>query len=183
MRYLNSYKNYNFASKICENRPKVMVKFYSQNTKLFSFNQETVTYLSMHIQQKLMSPFLRKWWLTWSYICIRASCLMMTNQTHYLLFLVFECNQMIWIFFFLSFFLFLLLPFCNTVRTSCDRIQEVVPGRHSTFFFFFQVGVCGPYFRSLGLVSFSLSLKRHLVNWKFPNLGVWEPKFGQKLRL
>ena len=74
-------------------------------------------------------------------------------------------------------------------------------GGHSTFF---QVGVCGPDFRSVGLANWHLSLKRGacerkiskfgglwaknfqiwgLVSWKFPNLGACELKFGWKLRL
>ena len=69
---------------------------------------------------------------------------------------------------------------------------------------FFQVGVCGPDFRSVGLLNCYLPLKRGacelkisklgglwtenfpilgLVSWKFPNLGAWELKFGRKLRL
>ena len=69
-------------------------------------------------------------------------------------------------------------------------------------FFFFQVGVCGPDFRSVGLTNWYCLRKRGLVNWKFPNLGgwwtenfqiwglvswkfpnlgAWELKFGQKL--
>ena len=74
-------------------------------------------------------------------------------------------------------------------------------GGHSTFF---QVGVCGPDFRSVGLANWHLPLKRGacewkiskfgglwaenfqiwgLVSWKFPNLGACELKFGWKLRL
>ena len=64
-------------------------------------------------------------------------------------------------------------------------------GGHSTFF---QVGVCGPDFRSVGLAKWHLPLKRGglwaenfkiwgLVSWKFPNLGTCELKFGWKLRL
>ena len=69
---------------------------------------------------------------------------------------------------------------------------------------FFQVGVCGPDFRSVGLANWHLPLKRGawerkiskfgglwtenfqiwgLVGWKFSNLGACEPKFGWKLRL
>ena len=64
------------------------------------------------------------------------------------------------------------------------------PGGHSTFF---QVGVCGPDFRSVGLANWHLPLKRGLVSGKFPNLGACELKFpnlgacelkfGWKLRL
>ena len=74
-------------------------------------------------------------------------------------------------------------------------------GGHSTFF---QVGVCGPYFQSVGPANWYLPLKegacelkiskfgglwaenfkiRGLVNWKFSNLGACELKFGRKLRL
>ena len=74
-------------------------------------------------------------------------------------------------------------------------------GGHSTFF---QVGVCGPGFQSVGLANGHLPLKRgacerkiskfgglwaenfqiwRLVSWKFPNLGACELKFGWKLRL
>ena len=74
-------------------------------------------------------------------------------------------------------------------------------GGHSTFF---QVGVCGPDFRSVGLANWHLPLKRGacerktskfrglwaenfqiwgLVSWKFPNLGACELQFGWKLRL
>ena len=58
---------------------------------------------------------------------------------------------------------------------------------------FFQVGVCGPDFRSVGLANWHLPLKRGLVSWKFPiwglvswkfpNFGGCELKFGWKLRL
>ena len=69
---------------------------------------------------------------------------------------------------------------------------------------FFQVRVCGPDFRSVGLANCNLPLKRgacelkiskfgglwtenfqiwELVSWIFPNLGAWELKFGWKLRL
>ena len=69
---------------------------------------------------------------------------------------------------------------------------------------FFQVGVCGPDFRSVGLANWHLPLKSGacerkiskfgglwaenfqiwgLVSWKFPNLGACELKFGWKLRL
>ena len=65
---------------------------------------------------------------------------------------------------------------------------------------FFQVGVCGPDFQSVGLANWHLPLKGGacelkisqfvglwaenfqiwgLVSWKFPNLGAWELKFGQ----
>ena len=75
-------------------------------------------------------------------------------------------------------------------------------GGHSTFF---QVGVCGPDFQSVGLANWHSPLKRGgglwvenfqiwglvswkfpnlgLVSWKFPNLGACELKFGWKLRL
>ena len=69
---------------------------------------------------------------------------------------------------------------------------------------FFQVGVCGPDFLSVGLANWHLPLKRGacerkiskfrglwaenfqiwgLVSWKFPNLGACELRFGWKLRL
>ena len=72
-------------------------------------------------------------------------------------------------------------------------------GGHSTFF---QVGVCGPDFWSVGLANWHLPLKRGacerkiskfgglwaenvqiwgLVSWKFPNLGACELKFGWKI--
>ena len=54
---------------------------------------------------------------------------------------------------------------------------------------FFQVGVCGPDFRSVGLANWYLPLKRGacelkiskfgLVNWKFPNLGACELKISK----
>ena len=74
-------------------------------------------------------------------------------------------------------------------------------GRHSTFF---QVGVCGPDFWSVGLAKWYLPLKRGacelkiskvgglwtenfqiwgLVSWKFPNLEACELNFWWKLRL
>ena len=76
-----------------------------------------------------------------------------------------------------------------------------LPGGHSVFF---QVGVCGPDFRSVGLANWHLPLKRGacerkiskfgglwaenfqiwgLVSWKFPNFGACELKCGWKLRL
>ena len=69
-------------------------------------------------------------------------------------------------------------------------------GGHSTFF---QVGVCGPDFRNVGLANWYLPLTRGacelkiskfgglwaenfqiwgLVSWKFPNVGACELKFG-----
>ena len=82
------------------------------------------------------------------------------------------------------------------------RIWHLLPrGGHSTFF---QVGVCGPDFRSVGLANWHLPLKRGacerkiskfgglwaenfqiqgLVSQNFPNLGACELKFGWKLRL
>ena len=74
---------------------------------------------------------------------------------------------------------------CLNWITTCSMIG----GGHSTFF---QVGVCGPDFRSVGLANWHLSLKKGglwaenfqiwgLVSWKFPNLGACElkiPKFG-----
>ena len=70
-------------------------------------------------------------------------------------------------------------------------------GGHSTFF---QVGVCGPDFRSVGLANWHLPLKRGacerkisqfgglwaenfqiwgLVSWKFPNFGACELKISK----
>ena len=60
-------------------------------------------------------------------------------------------------------------------------------GGHSTFF---QVGVCGPDFRSVGLATWHMPLKRGglwaenfqiwgLVSWKFPNLGACELKISK----
>ena len=49
-------------------------------------------------------------------------------------------------------------------------------GGHSTFF---QVGVCGPDFRSVGLANWHLPLKRGLVSGKFPNLGACERKISK----
>ena len=46
------------------------------------------------------------------------------------------------------------------------------PGGHSTFF---QVGVCGPDFRSVGICLW----KGGLVSGKFPNLGAWELKISK----
>ena len=69
---------------------------------------------------------------------------------------------------------------------------------------FFQVGVCGPDFRSVGLANCYLPLKMgacelkisqfrglwtenfpiwRLASWKFPNLEACELKFGWKMRL
>ena len=88
----------------------------------------------------------------------------------------------------------------NFTNLKCSRTAPG-GGGHSTFF---QVGVCGPYFRSVGLANWHLPLKRGacerkisklgglwaenfqiwgLVSWKFPNLGACELKFGWKLRL
>ena len=64
-------------------------------------------------------------------------------------------------------------------------------GGHSTFF---QVGVCGPDFQSMGLANWQLLLKRGacerkifkfwgLVSWKFPNLGACELKISKFGRL
>ena len=94
---------------------------------------------------------------------------------------------------------------CNTVRCSdrqtCRFLDTPGGGGHSTFF---QVGVCGPDFRSVGLANWHLPLKRGacerktfkfwglwaenfqiwgLVSWKFPNLGACELKLWWKLRL
>ena len=44
-------------------------------------------------------------------------------------------------------------------------------GGHSTVF---QVGVCGPDFRSVGLANWYCFWKGELVNWKFPNFGACE---------
>ena len=44
---------------------------------------------------------------------------------------------------------------------------------------FFQVGVCGPDFRSVGLANWHLPLKRGLVSGKFPNLGACELKISK----
>ena len=49
--------------------------------------------------------------------------------------------------------------------------------------FFFQVGVCGPNFRSVGLRTDTCLWKRGLVNWKFPNLGACELKISKFLGL
>ena len=65
--------------------------------------------------------------------------------------------------------------------------RYTMPGGHSTFF---QVGVCGPDFRSVGLANWHLPLKRGacewkiskfggLVSWKFPNLGACELKISK----
>ena len=83
-------------------------------------------------------------------------------------------------------------------HSSENRVRG---GGHSTFF---QVGVCGPDFRSVGLANWHLPLTGGacerkiskfgglwaenfqiwgLVSWKFSNLGACELKFGWKLRL
>ena len=49
-------------------------------------------------------------------------------------------------------------------------------GGHSTFF---QVGVCGPDFRSVGLANWHLPLKRGACERKFPNLGACELKISK----
>ena len=92
------------------------------------------------------------------------------------------------------------LKFKNIVKHK-NLSSPLAPGGHSTFF---QVGVCGPDFRSVGLANWHLPLKRGacerkiskfwglwaenfqiwgLVSWKFPNFGACELKFGWKLRL
>ena len=113
--------------------------------------------------------------------------------------------------FFLFFFFFpLVLPwsywwsyqafFCDTISFT-NGWQPPRGGGHSTFF---QVGVCGPDFRSVGLANWHLPLKRGacerkisqfgglwaensqiwgFVSWKFPNLGACELKFWWKMRL
>ena len=87
------------------------------------------------------------------------------------------------------------------LQSAVDSWWRNPGGGHSTFF---QVGVCGPDFRSVGLANWHLPLKRGacerkiskfgglwaenfkiwgLVSWKFQNLGACELKFGWKLRL
>ena len=44
---------------------------------------------------------------------------------------------------------------------------------------YFQVWVCGPDFRSVGLVNWSLPPQRGFVNWKFPKLGSCELKMSK----
>ena len=83
-------------------------------------------------------------------------------------------------------------PIKNLEKKPCTN---QCPGGDLTFF---QVGVFGPDFRSVGLANWHLLLKRGgglwvenfqiwgLVSWKFPNLGPCELKisqFGWKLRL
>ena len=52
---------------------------------------------------------------------------------------------------------------------TCVNIANVPPGGgHSTFF---QVGVCGPDFRRVGLANWHLPLKRGACERKFPNFG------------
>ena len=62
-----------------------------------------------------------------------------------------------------------------------DLIDEIVsiPSPRPGALNFFQVGVCGPDFRSVGLANWCLPLKRGLVNWKFPNLGACELKISK----
>ena len=97
------------------------------------------------------------------------------------------------------YFLLLCLFEASTQNRLCAL--NIVPGGHSTFF---QVGVCGLDFRSVGVANWHFPLKRGacerkiskfgglwaenfqiwgLVSWKFPNLGACELKFGWKLRL
>ena len=95
----------------------------------------------------------------------------------------------------------MILFFC-CVWIRLINLHLLLPqGGHSTFF---QVGVCGPDFRSMGLANWHLPLKRGackrkiskfgglwaenfqiwgLVSWKFPNLGACELRFWWKLRL
>ena len=81
----------------------------------------------------------------------------------------------------------------NIIGQGASRVGGVLT--------FFQVGVCGPDFRSVGLANWYLPLGVWaenfqiwgLVSWKFPNLGACELKiskfgacelkFGWKLRL
>ena len=79
---------------------------------------------------------------------------------------------------------------CHEIyRVEADGLKSSNPGGggHSTFF---QVGVCGPDFRSVGLANGHLPLKRAglwaenfqiwgLVSWKFPNLGACELKISK----
>ena len=88
--------------------------------------------------------------------------------------------------------------FCDLEIHQHNWLTQTPGGGHSTFF---QVGVCGPDFWSLGLANGYLPLKRgacelkiskfgglwaesfqiwRLVSSKFSNLGAWELKFGQK---
>ena len=105
-----------------------------------------------------------------------------------------------------------MVTMCYCLPTHCPSVTVQLPtwylvnrgyprGGHSTFF---QVGVCGPDFRSVGLASWHLPLKRGacerkiskfgglwaenfqiwgLVSWKFPNLGACELKLGWKFKL
>ena len=53
----------------------------------------------------------------------------------------------------------------------CENLQEfdpTFPGGHSTFF---QVGVCGPDIKSVGLANCYLPLKREACELKISNLG------------
>ena len=65
------------------------------------------------------------------------------------------------------------------IHVPLDWLWRSHPGGgHSTFF---QVGVCGLDFRSVGLANWHLPLKRGggLVSWKFPNLGACELKISK----
>ena len=65
---------------------------------------------------------------------------------------------------------------CMGIVNDGNKVSCSGGGGHSTFF---QVGMCGPDFRSVGLANWYLPLKRGLVNWKFPNLGACELKFSK----
>ena len=93
------------------------------------------------------------------------------------------------------FFSFLKNKIWCILEQFARETQELVWAGGGGSQLFFQVGVCRPDFRSVGLANCYLPLKLH-VNWKFqnfwacelkinkfPNLGACELKFGQKLRL
>ena len=65
----------------------------------------------------------------------------------------------------------LILPGSKWNPPPC--IQTARGGGHSIFF---QVGVCGPDFQSVGLVNWHLPLKRGACERKIPNLGACELK-------
>ena len=76
--------------------------------------------------------------------------------------------------------LILLINFGSLYSTVSDRLQsrgnQTPRGGALNFY---QVGVCGPDFRSVGLANWYLPLKRGLVNWKFPNFGAVELKISK----
>ena len=66
----------------------------------------------------------------------------------------------------------------HSVASPGGGHSDILMGGHSTFF---QVGVCGPDFQSVGLVNWKFPNFRacEQVNWKFPNFGACELKISK----